>query len=232
MQEHIVTKKCENLFKLDYNLIELDNVNGSLCPRYPSRIFIPEYEHSHNKKFTSITSSCSSIFSSFRNCSSLSTPNNVVVQTTAKFADVRENNQQKQSTIYEDLYDICKIRELITLGRYSRCRQRFVVPVIMFKGKYICRSATISVIHETYGRKVVDFAYDCINGTTNHTSMNIDEENNDSIDGYSLLNNATDLPGFSYEEAIKSDIQLLRALNITTIVDFMVEQRKIKYFMT
>lgn len=137
------------------------------------------------------------------------------------------------STIYEDLYDVSKIRELITMAKYARCRQRFAVPVIMYRGKYICRSATISVNAETYGRKVVDYAYDCLNGTNYSERGNhiVDDENNDNNED-SLMNHALNEPSpFSYEEVIKSDILLLNALNVSTIMDLMVEKRKIKYFM-
>lgn len=137
------------------------------------------------------------------------------------------------STIYEDLYDVSKVRELITMAKYARCRQRFAVPVIMYRGKYICRSATISVNAETYGRKVVDYAYDCLNGTNYSDRGNhiVDDENNDNNED-SLMNHALNEPSpFSYDEVIKSDILLLNALNVSTIVDLMVEKRKIKYFM-
>lgn len=138
-----------------------------------------------------------------------------------------------QHTIYEDLYDVNKIRELITMAKYARCRQRFAVPVIMYRGKYICRSATISVMPETYGRKVVDYAYDCLNGTNYSDRGNhiVDDENNDNNED-SLMNHAlNESSPFSYDEVIKSDIQLLNALNVSAIVDLMVEKRKIKYFM-
>uniref|UniRef100_A0A1A9VKM3 Uncharacterized protein n=1 Tax=Glossina austeni TaxID=7395 RepID=A0A1A9VKM3_GLOAU len=133
----------------------------------------------------------------------------------------------KQNTIYEDLYDASKVRELVTTAKYARCRQRFVVPVIMYRGKYICRSATVSVLPETYGRKVVDCAYDYLSGTYNDRTNNvIDDENNEHADD---MNESSP---FSYSEAIKSDVQLLNSLYVTTIVDLMVEKRKVKYFMT
>lgn len=244
--EHDITKKCESLFKADYSLIELDNSNGALCPRYPSRIFIPEFEASHRTPLMPSTSS------GFTNGFSKPIMNGLAngIQAYVTFANTSTSLPQQQKTIYEDLYDAAKVRELITMAKYARCRQRFAVPVIMYKGKYICRSATISVMPETYGRKVVDYAYDCLNGggagtngaststgITNSTSgcssmsSTTDEDNNDPTDE-SLVNQAVEPLPFSYEEVIKSDIQLLRALNVSTIVDLMVEQRKVKYFMT
>ncbi|XP_023296814.2 myotubularin-related protein 14 [Lucilia cuprina] len=306
-QEEEITKKCEYLFKQDYTLIELDNTNGVLSPRYPGHIFIPEYEHGHMA--TTITANNTNIF----NQTTTTTPQNSInnlngfhlnnATTTTKTTSASSNGasitpttnngihafvtfanssmqqqlppqQQPQypnsqtylqyqqqllqqtavannisttssttttngitntttSTIYEDLYDISKIRELITMAKYARCRQRFAIPVIMYRGKYICRSATISVNAETYGRKVVDYAYDCLNGTNYSDRGNhiVDDENNDNNED-SLMNHALNEPSpFSYDEVIKSDIQLLNALNVSTIVDLMVEKRKIKYFM-
>lgn len=143
------------------------------------------------------------------------------------------SNNTASDTIYEDLYDVNKVRELITMAKYARCRQRFAVPVIMYRGKYICRSATISINAETYGRKAVDYAYDCINGTNYSERANpaADDENNDSSEDSLLNPSLNGQSPFSYEEVIKSDIQLLNSLNVTTIIDLMVEKRKIKYFM-
>uniref|UniRef100_T1H446 Uncharacterized protein n=1 Tax=Megaselia scalaris TaxID=36166 RepID=T1H446_MEGSC len=141
-------KKCEYLFQLDYTLLELDNLNGSLSTRYPSRIFIPELEHKNGvNNHTTPTTLYNSIHS---------------------FVTFANTVYGHQNIIYEDSNDGSKIRDLITFAKYARCRQRFVVPVMIYKGKYICRSATISVMPETYGRKVYDFAYDCFNGGENY----------------------------------------------------------------
>ncbi|XP_005183262.2 myotubularin-related protein 14 [Musca domestica] len=331
--EEDITKKCEFLFKQDYSLIELENTNGILSPRYPGRIFIPEYEHNRpNNMASTITANNTNIFSqnatpqnssingfhhqhhlhyannsttanttsSNGSMSSLSSstatalnmgtanngihafvtfangsmsqtttngvPNNLptaapapphpyfstqmqypqhlMPQTTPNTSvglnggggggnGTTSTSTSYQHTIYEDLYDVNKIRELITMAKYARCRQRFAVPVIMYRGKYICRSATISVMPETYGRKVVDYAYDCLNGTNYSDRGNhiVDDENNDNNED-SLMNHAlNESSPFSYDEVIKSDIQLLNALNVSAIVDLMVEKRKIKYFM-
>ncbi|KAH8279457.1 hypothetical protein KR026_010423 [Drosophila bipectinata] len=268
--EYEISKKCEYLFKQDYSLIELDNTNGLLSPRYPGRILIPECEHGHMAKTlvpgnglfgggpagggggssgttataTPLNSSAGSIgsdgvgiqaFVTFAN--PLQTPH----QQQHPFQQQpphplqqqqqQQSQQQSQNTIYEDQYDIQRMRELVTMAKYARCRQRFAVPVIMYRGKYICRSATLSVMPETYGRKVVDYAYDCLSGG-NYTATNGEENDADSTDE-SLINHIHDQAQsqFSYDEVIKSDIQLLNTLNVSTIVDLMVENRKIKYFM-
>ncbi|XP_034477908.1 myotubularin-related protein 14 [Drosophila innubila] len=248
--EYGISKKCEFLFKLDYSLIELDNSNGLLSPRYPGRILIPEYEHGHMAKTlipnnglvgggsSGTTATATPLNSSVgSNCSNGSSAG-VGIQAFVTFANPLQTQpqqptvqqQSQQNTIYEDQYDIQRMRELVTMAKYARCRQRFAVPVIMFRGKYICRSATLSVMPETYGRKVVDYAYDCLSG--NYAAPNGEENEADTTDE-SLINHINDQSQsqFSYDEVIKSDIQLLHTLNVSTIVDLMVENRKIKYFM-
>ncbi|XP_017147954.1 myotubularin-related protein 14 [Drosophila miranda] len=256
--EYEISKKCEYLFKLDYSLIELDNSNGLLSPRYPGRILIPESEHGHMAKTlipgnglfsagggssgttatttplnSSAGSNCSDgvgiqAFVTFAN--PLQTPVPPQPQPQLQPQQPPSTQSAQQNTIYEDQYDIQRMRELVTMAKYARCRQRFAVPVIMYRGKYICRSATLSVMPETYGRKVVDYAYDCLSG--NYATPNGEENDADSTDE-SLINHMNDQSQsqFSYDEVIKSDIQLLHTLNVSTIVDLMVENRKIKYFM-
>lgn len=142
----------------------------------------------------------------------------------------RPQRSPKQRTIYEEMYDANRIRDLITRARYARCRQRFVAPVIYFRGQYICRSATVSVVHETYSR----YAYDYItSGSGNETQQRTNEEENPDSSEDSLLGSLNDTPSpFSYNEMIRNDIALLNTLNIKTIVDLMVEQRKVKFFFT
>jgi len=42
-------------------------------------------------------------------------------------------------TIYENMYDATKLRELFGKSRFARCRARFPLPVILYRGKHICR---------------------------------------------------------------------------------------------
>lgn len=290
-----IIQKCEALFKLDYSLIEFDNTNGCLSPRYPGRIFIPESEHGHMAStLTSTNGICENGYngtstSSITNpalaktkATTSSSPPSISTKTTTStsrngfhvlngvcksnsndiqsfvsFADQQPHKhqqpqqqqqhtietkqqqqqpaeqQQRQRTIYENQYDMSKIHELIsTMAKYARCRQRFVVPVIMFRGKYICRSATTSISQEVYGRK----AFECAIDYLNYGLSNTDEENNEQADDQSDDHmNEPPLPPpprhFSHDEVIRSDLQLLNELNVTTIVDLMVEKRKIKFFM-
>ncbi|XP_055376164.1 myotubularin-related protein 14 isoform X2 [Condylostylus longicornis] len=214
--EYETTKKLENLLKLDYKIIELDNINGALNSRYPCKIFIPEYERQRSINGFNVL------------------PNTDLNNTPTTNSTTLNNcvSGRAQNVIYEDLNDTGKTREMITMAKYARCRQRFVVPVIYFKGNYICRSSTLSVMPETYGRKVVDYAHNCIYGGKNSQIQQMDQDDNSTTDDipFDSLYNPEPSP-FSYEVVIKSDIQLLKSLNVNTIIDLMVEQRKIKYFV-
>jgi myotubularin-related protein 14 len=42
-------------------------------------------------------------------------------------------------TIYENMHDATKLRELFGKSRFARCRARFPLPVILYRGKHICR---------------------------------------------------------------------------------------------
>lgn len=54
-------------------------------------------------------------------------------------------------------YNLQKLKETIPKARYARCRSRFPVPVLLYKGKLISRAATISGSPEIYGRSSLDY---------------------------------------------------------------------------
>ncbi|EAA13949.5 AGAP009826-PA, partial [Anopheles gambiae str. PEST] len=136
-------------------------------------------------------------------------------------------------TIYETTYDGNKLRDLINKARFARCRARFPLPVILYKGKYICRSATLSGGPEIYGRSGLDYLFYSLDSTA--TSPTLDEEAYEARE--------TSLPEDTFEEPITNsdwqlfdrvrsqDIKLLKTLNVGTIVDFMVEKKKVKFGM-
>ncbi|CAK9800652.1 Myotubularin-related protein 14 [Anthophora quadrimaculata] len=97
-------------------------------------------------------------------------------------------------TIYESMYDPNKLKELIKSARFARCRSRFPLPVILYKGRHVCRSATLSGGPEIYGRSGLDYL-------------------------------------FAGSEVRHQDIKLLKTLNVGTIIDFMVEKKKVKFGM-
>ena len=50
-----------------------------------------------------------------------------------------EHCSRSNGTIYENVYDVNKLKDLFGKARFARCRARFPLPVILYKGKNICR---------------------------------------------------------------------------------------------
>ncbi|XP_067205735.1 myotubularin-related protein 14 isoform X2 [Linepithema humile] len=127
--------------------------------------------------------------------------------------------------MYENVHLRNKLKKLITQSRFARCRSRFPIPVILYKGRHVCRSATLSSGPEMFGRAGLDFLLSSIaissNASTTEPVPRVDE---------SLLKEESiiDLKN----KVRHNDIELLRTLNVGTIIDFMVEKKKIKYGMT
>lgn len=61
-----------------------------------------------------------------------------------------------RQTIYEHNIDAVRLREHLQNGRLARCRARFPIPVILYRGRFICRSATLSGCPEMYGRATLE----------------------------------------------------------------------------
>uniref|UniRef100_A0A182SL55 Myotubularin phosphatase domain-containing protein n=1 Tax=Anopheles maculatus TaxID=74869 RepID=A0A182SL55_9DIPT len=241
--------RCNVLLQQDYSVIEISNTTGELSSHYPSTLLIPEYEY---KNFSG---------SSGNNTQapppSTGGPNNGFASINdflTRSAQPQAPQQQPpppppsqpqpppssapsggpgQQTIYETTYDGNKLRDLINKARFARCRARFPLPVILYKGKYICRSATLSGGPEIYGRSGLDYLFYSLDSTA--TSPTLDEEAYEARE--------TSLPEDTFEEPITNsdwqlfdrvrsqDIKLLKTLNVGTIVDFMVEKKKVKFGM-
>ncbi|XP_052285662.1 myotubularin-related protein 14-like isoform X2 [Dreissena polymorpha] len=113
----------------------------------------------------------------------------------------------------ESLYDGHHIKELFKQARFARCRSRFVVPVILLDGKYVCRSATLASGAEMYGRSGLDF----LTGNE-HNPSKIRKTSSDS-----------DLQMF--DRVRGQDINILKTFSVKYIVDLMVEKKKVKFGM-
>lgn len=96
-----------------------------------------------------------------------------------------------------------------------RCRARFPVPVILYKGKHICRSSTLSGGPEIYGRSSLDYL---LSGSDEKTETSSDTETFVSRSDWQL-----------FDKVRSADIKLLKTYNVSTIVDFMVENKKVKF---
>lgn len=189
--------------KIDYSVIEISNQNGELSSHYPNQIIVPEYE----KK------TASNLNGFGNNLSSATT------------------SQRQQQTIYETTHDATKLRDLINKARFARCRARFPLPVILYKGKYICRSATLSGGPEIYGRSGLDYLFYGLD-KPNLADDDVYEAQEDSLedsiqDDIKEKNSDWQL----FDRVRNQDIKLLKTLNVGTIVDFMVEKKKVKFGM-
>ncbi|XP_063700425.1 myotubularin-related protein 14 [Culicoides brevitarsis] len=271
---HEVMQKCAVLTKLDYSVIEISNTTGELSSHYPSQILVPEYEN---------TSCCNNI--------NKSDPDNGVddngVDGNGSTDDGIESNGS--STPHSTPLTICdsaandpaRLRDLINKARFARCRARFPLPVILFKGKYICRSATLSGGPEIYGRSGLDYFFygvdttlattptttstnTAASSTARNHQKDLTNNGDDAGDAYEAEEDSTMLDSVTastihtpsctpvqtpiqsvvvgstdknsgewqlFDRVRSQDIKLLKSLNIGTIVDFMVEKKKVKFGM-
>ncbi|CAF0925292.1 unnamed protein product [Rotaria sordida] len=185
-----------SLFGQDYDYQLISNTNGELSLYYPRRILLPTIDKWSN----------------------ISTP-------------------KIQSTI--------DIRDLFVRSRIARCRSRFVAPVILLDGKYICRSSTVASWGEVYSRSGVDRLLDTGNRTTNpsiiDSTTNPTAVTND-LDGpptiaivgaaaaaaSSASSSNVEVPQQQniFDKLRGADIDLLKILDVSSIVNLMVEKRK------
>ncbi|XP_021341193.1 myotubularin-related protein 14-like [Mizuhopecten yessoensis] len=129
---------------------------------------------------------------------------------------------EKQSRKQEDVqsfYDVEKLRELVKHARYARCRSRFAVPVILYEGKHVCRSATLSGGAEMYGRQGLDFLFSGPPGSEASPNM--------SAPGPGPTPSSGEMQMFDRYRG--QDIKLLKEFSVGYICDLMVEKKKVKF---
>lgn len=126
----------------------IDNSKGRINEQYPHKIPILQHEKFSPRSLrTERTSSSSSSFddispkgTSNRKRNSLGAPspsNHSSPESCMLSQSPRLNSPKKTGEIIGT--DIVSIDTLINEAKFARCRNRFVVPVIFFQGKYICR---------------------------------------------------------------------------------------------
>lgn len=153
-QNNDIMEKCLALFQLDYNTVEINNRTGDLSSHYPSLLVIPENEKQKPNGLSSTLQSSSMGNGSVTPPSvSLGLPNISVASNNSS------TQRTQQQTIYENSYDPSKLRELMNKARFARSRTRFPVPVILYKGKFVCRSSTLSCGPELYTRSSFNYFF-------------------------------------------------------------------------
>ncbi|KAH1029369.1 myotubularin-related protein 14 [Dendroctonus ponderosae] len=129
--------------------------------------------------------------------------------------------------------DLSKIAELCEGAKIARCRQRFVVPVILFNGKYVCRSSTLASKPEMCYRTG-------LSNVAGYELLNSVKEFWWPDEGLEMSSNEDETAGsepYDDDAKVKTicdklrnlDIKLLKMYNVKSIVDIMVENRKYKH---
>ncbi|XP_062522257.1 myotubularin-related protein 14-like isoform X2 [Corticium candelabrum] len=129
------------------------------------------------------------------------------------------NHPREQSTPIS----VEQLSDLMQKARLARCRTRFIVPVILYGNKYVCRSSTLSSGAELYGRSGLDWLFTRGNDAATAT---------DDSDSLKSIARAAVGDWELFDRIRGDDIRLLKALGVEYICDLMVEQKKVKYGMT
>ncbi|GIY90720.1 myotubularin-related protein 14 [Caerostris extrusa] len=138
-------------------------------------------------------------------------PSQIIIPTEERTKDL-DLTKRVLSSCSPNNFDGTKFKEIANKSNLARCRTRFPVPVILCKGKFVCRSATLACGGEMLWR---DMSV-CIFNSSATT------ESEDKAT--SLSRNA---PLFT--ELRSQDIKLLKELSVNYICDLMVENKKVKY---
>lgn len=125
------------------------------------------------------------------------------------------HGREEQQNNVQSMYDMDKLQSVIKVARRARCRGRFVAPVILYEGKHICRSATLSGGAEIYGRRMY--------------GMLVSSEEEPQVDS-APSTTPTDSSDWQMFSIVRSqDIKLLKMLDVGFIFDLMVEKKKVKF---
>lgn len=139
--------------RMDYSVVDIPNPNGELSAHYPAKLLIPEQEV---KRVYPFGQNVTDTYGEYhpKEASNPSAPRN------GGSSDSRASPPNRDQVIVDGKLDAQRLRYLILRARLARCRARFPLPVILYNGKYICRSATLSGGPEIYGRSGFEyFAY-------------------------------------------------------------------------
>ncbi|XP_023366438.1 myotubularin-related protein 14 isoform X7 [Otolemur garnettii] len=130
-------------------------------------------------------------------------------------------SSEKEKDTFESTVQVSKLQDLINRSKMARCRGRFVCPVILFKGKHICRSATLAGWGELYGRSGYNYFF---SGGADDAWAEVEDITEEDC---ALRSGDTHL----FDKVRGYDIRLLRYLSVKYICDLMVENKKVKFGM-
>ncbi|KAM4643742.1 phosphatidylinositol-3,5-bisphosphate 3-phosphatase MTMR14 isoform 1-T1 [Discoglossus pictus] len=129
-----------------------------------------------------------------------------------------ESSVDDRNANFESTVQVSKLQDLVNRSKMARCRGRFVCPVILYKGKHICRSATLAGWGELYGRTGYNYIF---SGGSDEACAGSEVPE----DADAARNGDTQL----FDKVRGHDIKLLRYLSIRYICDLMVENKKVKF---
>ncbi|XP_055595238.1 myotubularin-related protein 14 isoform X2 [Uranotaenia lowii] len=219
-----IVQKCNALMRADYSVIEISNSNGELSAHYPGKLLIPEQEI--RQPNTVPANPTSSTFTRASSDPPVATKSSKDSGADTKPISTSTASSTRDPLVVDGRLDAQRLRYLIWRARLARCRARFPLPVILFRGKYICRSATLSGGPEIYGRSGLEYFAYAAEATPPEPG---DEAYDDEQDSLSDEPDTKDWPLFG--RLRRKDIRLLKALNVGTIIDFMVENKKVKFWL-
>ncbi|KAJ6668135.1 hypothetical protein lerEdw1_015512 [Lerista edwardsae] len=130
-----------------------------------------------------------------------------------------ESTDQERHT-YESTVQVGKLQDLIHRSKMARCRGRFVCPVILYKGKHICRSATLAGWGELYGRTGYNYIFSALQEPAPHLGGGIPGP---------IFSPGKNADSQLFDKVRGHDIKLLRYLSVRYICDLMVENKKVKF---
>ncbi|XP_068170838.1 myotubularin-related protein 14 [Antennarius striatus] len=133
------------------------------------------------------------------------------------FLEYESTDTEKER--FESAVHISKLQDLVNRSKLARCRGRFVCPVILYKGKHICRSSTLAGWGELYGRTGYNYIFSGGSDDTWAEPEAVPEDDNGVGNGESQL----------FDKVRGHDIKLLRYLSVRYICDLMVENKKVKF---
>lgn len=152
-------------------------------------------------------------------------PSSLIVLERERIINRQDGRHRQSGTIYESssesFTESNKLRDLISKARLARCRARFPLPVILYQGKHICRSATLSGGPEIYGRSGLDYLFSGSDTQSDEKEPKLEED----IDERPPSSGDWQL----FDRVRSQDIRLLKLFNVGTIVDLMLEKKKVKF---
>ncbi|KAF0288097.1 Myotubularin-related protein 14 [Amphibalanus amphitrite] len=130
--------------------------------------------------------------------------------------------------------DSARLHRLALVARMARCRGRFPISVILYRGRHICRSSTLSVgaemyprhyFHSIFGGRPAGDGGPASPPATDADAPDAEPERPPAPSPPPPPESSTQL----FDRLRHMDMTLLRLFSVHTIADLMVENKKVKF---